>query len=77
MKLIKRPNIVYHISCCGNCFYNSSIYAEAPNLAICQKLLEPIDNEKLILAKCPLEDDHTKTANGYSLVEFFDGRDDQ
>ena len=58
MKLIKRPKIVYHISCCANCFYNTAVYSDEANAPICSKILTPITNESEILSECPLEEDH-------------------
>ena len=58
MKLIKRTKITYHISSCGNCFYNSAIYCEDGCVSICQKTMHIIINDNKILKTCPLENDN-------------------
>jgi hypothetical protein len=74
MKLIKRPSIIYHISCCGNCFYNSSIYSEEGGSPVCQKLLQTIEDEKQLLDNCPLEEDHDAVfrLGRYSYIDRVD-----
>ena len=57
MRIIKRPNFIYHVSACNNCFYNSAIYSEEIIQPICTKTYTHIEYPDEIMHNCPLEKD--------------------